>query len=158
MFKEKASWQAAVNQCSSYGTDWVLPSLDNQYDITVINEGMKNRTWKSVWTGIKREIFDAYYWEDGTLDGKCLFHNLKVLPVRNNNSQNNISLILKLTFITIHTFRNKTFRIFLEMYSFKIQQVRLHHKVPYKLWSLLLLYYDLVCTYHTKTFSIIIIL
>ena len=109
MFKEKASWQAAVNQCSSYGTDWVLPSLDNQYDITVINEGMKNRTWKSVWTGIKREIFDAYYWEDGTLDGKCFCN---VLSVRNNNSQNNISLILKLTFITIHTFRNKTIRIF----------------------------------------------
>ena len=66
LFKEKASWQAAVNHCRSYGRDWVLPPLDNQYDINVVNEGMQKRNWKSVWTGIKREIFDAYYWEDGS--------------------------------------------------------------------------------------------
>ena len=70
LFQEKASWLSAVKQCRSYGTDWVLPVFDNQYDISVINQGMWKRNWKSVWTGIKKEIFDAYYWEDGTLDGK----------------------------------------------------------------------------------------
>ena len=102
MFKEKASWQAAVSYCRSIGTDWVLPSVDNQYDITVIDEGMKKINWNSVWTGIKREIFDDYYWEDGTLDGTLdgkrylVFYNFNVLSVNKNNSKS----IFGLTFIT----------------------------------------------------------
>ena len=70
LFTEKSSWFSAVKNCRNHGPGWTLPALDNESDISVIKNAMKKKNWKSVWTGIKREIFDAYYWEDGSFGGK----------------------------------------------------------------------------------------
>ena len=70
LFTEKASWFSAVKNCSSHGPGWTLPVLDSKSEIADINKVMNKKNWKSVWTGIKRVIFDAYYWEDGSFGGK----------------------------------------------------------------------------------------
>ena len=78
IFTEKASWFSAVKNCKSQGPGWTLPALDNKSEIADINKVMKKK--KSVWTGIKRVTFDAYYWEDGSFGGKfniinnCMSH------------------------------------------------------------------------------------
>ena len=70
LFTEKSSWFSAVEICKSQGPDWTLPAFDNESDISDINEDMKEKKLESVWTGIKRGTFDAYYWEDGSFGGK----------------------------------------------------------------------------------------
>ena len=66
----KASWFSAFKKCESIGPDWVLPAFDSDYDRDLINQGLEDRKWSSIWTGVKKEIFDAFYWEDGNLEGK----------------------------------------------------------------------------------------
>ena len=70
LFTEKSSFFSAVKNCRSHGHGWTLPALDNESDIADIIKVMQKKKWGSIWTGIKRKIFDAYYWEDGSFGGK----------------------------------------------------------------------------------------
>ena len=52
-----------MTECHSLGLEYYLPTLD---DIDLVMVAMNQKGWKSVWSGIKRFVFDDFYWEDGS--------------------------------------------------------------------------------------------
>ena len=63
MIVDKRAWSSAFTECHHSGPEWHLPTID---DIDLVMFAMKGKGWKSVWSGIKRTVFDDFYWEDGS--------------------------------------------------------------------------------------------
>ena len=69
MISETTTWMNAVQKCRSIGLEWKLPTFEEDSDIASKMSEANLKMKFSVWTGMKREIFDGYFWEDGSFDG-----------------------------------------------------------------------------------------
>ena len=56
----KTTWLNAVHKCRSIGPEWKLPVFEKEdSDTASMMSEVKQKNWLSVWTGMKRDIFDV---------------------------------------------------------------------------------------------------